>query len=166
MRSLQGCQWRGTKRGEPEQFSNFEYFTTHNYGFVGENGQEWCWISACMCMGKFKTAFSTLPASSVSDYHTTIIPGLASIRRSLVPSLRVQHRTKRTVMQRECEAQRNGSNNNHNHTQLLSLTVSFFSSNTSLLENPLILFFHFFFCLIRPCITLYICHTQSVSFLQ
>lgn len=34
MRSLWGCQWRGTKRSEPEQFSNSEYFTTHNYGLV------------------------------------------------------------------------------------------------------------------------------------
>lgn len=144
MRSLQGCQWRGTKRGEPDQFNNFEYFTTHNYGFVGKNGQEWCWISAYMCMAKFKTAFSTLPASSVSDYHTTIIPGLTSIRRSLVPSLRVQHWTKHTVMQRECEAQRNGSSDNRNHTQLLSLTLIFFLPTLLSWRTPSFYFSTFF----------------------
>lgn len=36
MRSLWGCQWRGTTSSEPEQFSNFEYFTTHNYSLVWE----------------------------------------------------------------------------------------------------------------------------------
>ena len=50
MRSLQGCRWRGTKRGELEQFSNFEYFTTHNYGLVG--GGKWTGVELdkCMCV--------------------------------------------------------------------------------------------------------------------
>lgn len=48
MRSLWGCQWKGMKRTKSEQFSNFEYFTTHNYSLVwGENGQEWLSVRVC-----------------------------------------------------------------------------------------------------------------------
>ena len=56
MRSLRGCQWRGTKRREPEQFSNSEYFTTHNYGLVlgGVNrsgtGRVYVCLNVCVCV--------------------------------------------------------------------------------------------------------------------
>lgn len=78
MRSLRGCQRRGTEGPEPEQFSNFEYFMTHNYGLVRENEQGWYWISAsiCMCADVCLSAFSIrCPTSCVSDYYTAIISG-------------------------------------------------------------------------------------------
>lgn len=59
MRSLQGCQWRGTKREEPRQFSNFEYFTTHNYGFCGgkmdKSGAGWVHVCVLVSSRRLST---------------------------------------------------------------------------------------------------------------
>lgn len=115
---------RDEEEKEPEQFSNSEYFTTHNYGLVG--GKKWTGVvlDECMCV-RVRLLSVHCPTSCVSDYYTAIISGLSlspsipppSI--SLVPSLRVQYRTKHTVMQRECEAQQSGSNSHHNYIRLL-----------------------------------------------
>ncbi len=106
--------------------------------FGEKNGQEWHWLSyACMrvcvwmCVCECVYVWDDCPTSCVSDYYTTIISGPSlslSLSLSLpipppsispVPSLRVQHRTKHTVMQRECEAQQSGSSSHHNYIQLL-----------------------------------------------
>lgn len=80
---------------------------------------------------------------------------------SLVPSLKLQYRTKHTVMQRECEAQQSGSSSHHNCIQLLpqcllhpplsSLPTLYFLHNVSLSFSIYVL---------------YICHTQFVSLLR
>lgn len=124
MRSWWGCQWRGTKRSEPEQFSNSEYFTTHNYGLVGK---KWTEVILDECM--YVCVWGCFPHAA--QHHVCLIitpqsflassppPSVPPPTISLVPSLRAQHRTKHTVMHRECEAQLSGSNSHHNYIRLL-----------------------------------------------
>jgi len=125
MRSLWGCQWRGTKRREPGQFSNCEYFTTHNYGLVGEKMDRSGTGSVHACMCVFEAVLRTLPNIMCvwllhRNHFWPLSPPQSLLHPSLsFPSLRVQNRTKRTVMQRECGAQRSGSNSHHNYIQLL-----------------------------------------------
>lgn len=91
---------------------------------------------------------------------------------SLVPSLKLQYRTKHTVMQRECEAQQSGSSSHHNCIQLLPQCLLHppLSSLPTLSapKNILALFFYFLHnvSLSFSIYVLYICHTQFVSLLQ
>lgn len=75
----------------------------------------------------------------------------------LVPSLRVQHRTKHTVMQRECEAQASGSSSHHNCIQLLPQCLFHLSlSSLPTLFPPKTFLLCFSTCCIMcPCLPLY-----------
>lgn len=87
MRSLWGCQWKGTERREPGQFSNFEYFTTHNYSLVWGGKKKKMdrsgagWVHACVT-GQHHVCLIITPQSSLASL---FLP-LSSVRlsRSLV----------------------------------------------------------------------------------
>lgn len=77
---------------------------------------------------------------------------------SLVPSLKLQYRTKHTVMQRECEAQQSGSSSHHNCIQLLPQCLLHPPlSSLPTLSAPQKTFLLCFstFCIMCPCLSLY-----------
>ena len=77
------------------------------------------------------------------SFLASLAPSVPLPSISLVPSLRVQHRTKRTVMQRECEAKRSGSNSHHDLTQLLPRCLVLSPNTPPPVKHPLVLFFYF-----------------------
>lgn len=115
----------GKKRREPEQFSNSEYFTTHNYGLgQRKNGHG---------VTRDKSMHTYVPFIRAAQHHVCLIMTLQSFLGSVPSStirlyrslVKAQARTKHTVMQRECGAQHSVSNLCHNYTGF-SLTVDCF----------------------------------------
>lgn len=131
---------------------------------MDRSGTGYVHVSVCVCV--FKTAFHEQPTSCVPDYYTAIISGLSLALSlsvplpsiSLVPSLKLQYRTKHTVMQRECEAQQSGSSSHHNCIQLLPQCLLHPPlSSLPTLSAPQKTFLLCFstFCIMCPCLSLY-----------
>lgn len=173
----------GRKRREPKQFSNSEYYTTHNYGLVGEqmdgSGTGWVHVRMCVYVCAYvclRLVSASCPTSCVSDYYTAIISGL-SLSLSLNPS----------SIHRSCSLVRGSAlNKAHSHaermwgsTEWFQLTPQLHTTSPSLSLPPFfILSLDAFLpqtsllcfstlCIMCPCRPLYtyLCHTQFVSLL-
>lgn len=129
---------------------------------MDRSGTGYVHVSVCVCVclrllsmsSRHHVCLIITPQSFLASLSLSV--PLPSI--SLVPSLKLQYRTKHTVMQRECEAQQSGSSSHHNCIQLLPQCLLHPPlSSLPTLSAPQKTFLLCFstFCIMCPCLSLY-----------